>query len=498
MSYMMTWLARWRRPVGVGVAIALVAVIGGTAAASGSAQADQLVTVLGVIPLAAAALAWALRPDVVPTQAQLDEAASALARHVRYQWQTEAAARGLLDPRPLGVGWAARYDIADHRKNAGSIQTGRSDEIASFGTRLLELPRRRLVIAGDPGSGKTSLAVLLTLALLDNPARGELVPVLASVASWDPSQERLAAWLIRRIELDYRGLQDPAYGTQAARELLRAGRVLPVLDGLDELPEPVRASALEAINRELPAASPLVLTCRTAEYLAAVRSGDVLTGAALVQAEPVRPAQVANWLRSGIPPHRLPDWKPVFRQLRQQPDGPLAQALRTPLAVWLIRSVYRQPGRDPAELTDVNRFATPDAIRDYLLDALIPALVSTDAATASGPAAATSRRRVRGPSHPAQEARREDLGQGLRAAMPVPSAGRDPPAGLDPGRQPRRHHHRLTKTKPRCSTATDHPPAPGKDPGTHGYRPHHCPPVPDQPLRLPAPGTADPARTATR
>jgi hypothetical protein len=115
-----------------------------------------------------------------------------------------------------------------------------------------------------------------------------------------------------------------------------------------------------------------------------VQSGDVLTGAALVQAQPVRPAQAAAWLRSGIPPHRLPDWKPAFGQLRQQPAGPLAQALRTPLAVWLVRAVYHQPGRDPAELTDATRFASPDAISDYLLDALIPALVDTGAGNPPG------------------------------------------------------------------------------------------------------------------
>jgi hypothetical protein len=52
--------------------------------------------------------------------------------------------------------------------------------------------------------------------------------------------------------------------------------------------------------------------------------------------------------------------------------------------VWLVRTVYRQPGRDPAELTDATRFATPDAIGDYVLDALIPALVSTGAADPPG------------------------------------------------------------------------------------------------------------------
>ena len=74
----------------------------------------------------------------------------------------------------------------------------------------------------------------------------------------------------------------------------------------------------------------------------------------------------------------------MFSQLRQQPDGSLAQALRTPLAVWLVRAVYHQPGRDPAELADASRFATSNAIRDHLLDALIPALISTGGAGTPG------------------------------------------------------------------------------------------------------------------
>src|SRR6476661_3544847 len=36
-----------------------------------------------------------------------------------------------------------------------------------------------------------------------------------------------------------------------------------------------------------------------------------------------------------------------------------------------------------------------------------------------------------------------DLGQGLRPALPVPPPGRDPPQGLDPGREPGRHDQRV-------------------------------------------------------
>ena len=51
--------------------------------------------------------------------------------------------------------------------------------------------------------------------------------------------------------------------------------------------------------------------------------------------------------------------------------------------------------------------------------------------------------RLPGPPHQAQSQRRQDQPQRLRAAVPLPPPGHDPPPRLDPGRQPRRDHHRL-------------------------------------------------------
>ena len=49
---------------------------------------------------------------------------------------------------------------------------------------------------------------------------------------------------------------------------------------------------------------------------------------------------------------------------------------------------------------------------------------------------------VRRAPRQAQEARRQDQRQGLRPVVLFPPPGRDPPAGLDPGPEPRRDHHR--------------------------------------------------------
>jgi hypothetical protein len=291
------------------------------------------------------------------------------------QWRVEAATRGLLDPQPLRVHWDARFDLADHPENVGAVVTGLSDEITSFAATFSQLPSRRLVIVGGAGSGKTTLALLLLLALLEQSAPGP-VPVLFSLASWDPAREHLLTWLAHRLDQDFVGLRAAAYGAGAVRDLVNAGRILPILDGLDEMPESLRPYALTAINRALPSASPIVLTCRTAEYEAAVRKGDVITAAALIEAQPVRPDEAAFWIRSGIPPYRMSLWEPVFNHLRSEPDCPLAQALTTPLAVWLVRAVFSRPDRDPTELTDTNRFATPTMIENHLLDVLILTLIN--------------------------------------------------------------------------------------------------------------------------
>jgi hypothetical protein len=52
-----------------------------------------------------------------------------------------------------------------------------------------DLPRRQLVVLGEPGAGKTALTVLLTLGLLEPRLPGEPVPVLLALTSWAPDVE---------------------------------------------------------------------------------------------------------------------------------------------------------------------------------------------------------------------------------------------------------------------------------------------------------------------
>ncbi|WP_158853356.1 NACHT domain-containing protein [Saccharothrix deserti] len=343
--------------------------------------ADASSVVAAVVGLFGVLAVWAWRRNPrhgQSTPGQVAEAARLLARLVRQQWQDEAVLRQLFDPAPLPVLWAdyPLHNVSDHRQLIGDPVTCRADAPQELASAFRGLPRRRLVVLGSAGSGKTTFAVLLTLALLRDHDANEPVPVLLSLASFDPSRDSLRAWLRRRIAADYPVLADAeTFGPSAIDDLLAEGRILPVLDALDERPEPGRAAVLTALNDTLDPHAPVVLTCRTTDYTTAVADAGVLTGAAVITPSPVRPDDALTLLRLATPPGpRQEHWDALAEHLAQNPNGPTAQALASPLMVALARAVYADAPGDPAELTDTGRFPTPAAVEHHLLDALVPTL----------------------------------------------------------------------------------------------------------------------------
>ena len=303
----------------------------------------------------------------------LADAASQLAYELRSRLRREEEQRQIHDPVPLPVRWGPAPDtLIDswHNIRRGEAATaldlrGELDDIVGV---YQKIPSGRLVVLGRAGSGKTILTIRFVLGLLavSNPAGpADPVPVIFSVGSWNPGTTALRDWLIEQLLRDHPGLGAPGPdGSSLAAALVENGRILPVLDGFDEIGEGQRRPALAALNATTLS---LLVTSRVDEYRAAVESTDVLTSAGAVVLTDLTPDDLAGYLPRTT---RREVWAPVLAEVRANPGGDLAAVLTTPLMVGLARTIYSDtPDHDPAELLD---YPTRDAIERHLLGSFVP------------------------------------------------------------------------------------------------------------------------------
>ncbi|MEV1007282.1 hypothetical protein [Streptomyces sp. NPDC049881] len=305
---------------------------------------------------------------VPPPRDPVDRAAHALARVVRAQWSAELRAQdAAAADEPLPVRWHA------DRPGPRAAAPGQDGSVSRLADALLALERRRLVVLGPPGSGKSTLAVLLTLDLAARRSRGEPVPVPVplTLESFDPFREDFHRWVVRRVTEEYPGL--PAVeGAPPARRLVGEGLLLPVLDGLDELPEHRRADVVRAVDAALGPEHPVVLASRTEAYAAVRASGAEITRAVTLHAQPVDLADATRYLvRSARSPVR-DRWAWTAAALAAAPDGPVARTLTSPLMIWLARRAYETPPADPCDLL-TRRFPDVADVEHHLLDAVFAA-----------------------------------------------------------------------------------------------------------------------------
>lgn len=321
---------------------------------------------------------------------ELDRAADRLAQAAFNQLSREEERRKVVDPIALPIRWhAADTDIVDHDANICQVSSestviplalaGRLDQITEV---YKQVPSGRLVILGRGGAGKTVLAARLALDELATRPAGGRVPVLVGLGAWDPATVPLRDWLVNQVVRDYPGLAAHASsGSTLAVALLEAGRILPVLDGFDEINPGLHEAALRQLNTATKLH--LVLTSRPEQYTAAVRTVDVLTHAAVIELDDLTTDDLANYLPRTTRRRTLNEqvglWQPVLDRIQCCPQdhasAVLSQVLTTPLMVFLARTIYSDtPTGDPVELLDSTRFATAEALEEHLLAAYLPAV----------------------------------------------------------------------------------------------------------------------------
>ncbi len=276
----------------------------------------------------------------------------------------------------------------DHWENICRVSPGGSAKPLELAGRLAEIadiyrliPSGRLVVLGRTGSGKSVLAVRFVLDVLRMRERGDPVPVVFSPASWDPTTTGFRDWLADQLVRDHPGLAATGpSGSTLATALVEAGRILPVLDGFDELAAGLHRAALDALNATT---LPLVVTSRPGEY-AAVAGTDALTAAAAVRLTDLTVTDLVNYLpRTTRNDAGTTVWEPVLRELREHPERPASVNLRavltTPLMVGLARAIYSDAaGPDPSALLDTDRFGSQYELEGHLLSSFIPTVYRDD------------------------------------------------------------------------------------------------------------------------
>ena len=374
----------WLSGIAFGISLAALVLWLLTLKAGSLSRVDQMASAVGGFAALASllvsviALAIAMRPTRTPesSSAVLRKAAIDLSAEVHRQWVAEAMLRHVRQPMPLRVCWsstgrpvaAGRDAVLDEPVRADWQQHPLKGDVDEIVSAFRGLPHRQLVVLGEPGAGKSILALLMTLLIIEEPEEDQPVPVLLPITSWNPMRERVDDFIIRRLGEEYEFLAARKLdGRTLAALLVAQGKVLPVLDGLDELPTEWHSRAVEALDRLATADRPLVVTCRGNEYeRAVVGSGSVLSRAAVVENEPVSIEQAIAFLSHPAP--TAPRWQPVFEHLRQHPDGALGKVFSTPLMVSLARTAYWAPTTRPTALL---KLPSRDAIAGSLIDQFV-------------------------------------------------------------------------------------------------------------------------------
>jgi hypothetical protein len=274
-------------------------------------------------------------------------------------------------------------------ENAQELE-GSDDKLAAV---LDRVPTGWLVVLGEPGYGKSMLMLQSVIDLIGQRDPGDPVPVFVPMTTWDPSEDELHTWLEKQLPHDYPILNASVPSAEGKRsriaDLLARQKIVPILDGLDEMPLDLRREAVNSLNESFARAGRplrLVVTCRTTEYRAIVNvpgePWNPIFGAAAIELQPPGGAEVARYLSRDGNDDR---WAGVVEDLSDPTViSPLREALATPLYACLASAIYnphhmRGRAPDPEDLR--TKFDDSVSIQDHLLDEFIPSMYPDERAT---------------------------------------------------------------------------------------------------------------------
>ena len=296
-----------------------------------------------------------VRYKSVPVDVDEQRDLNILLGNVRRFWVEGVLEKSMQRERLLEIGkdtqpeavenpWEAVLQLPYQRSSIVPLGKGIHDVFAGV--------ERSLLILGQPGSGKTTTLLTLARELIKRAQEDntEPVPVVFHLTTWIATEDPLSAWLENELSGKYR------IPKRIGKIWLEGHRLLPLLDGLDELSGPDRIACVGAINRfikdvGLPG---LVVCCRTEQY-EELNIKLALNGAICLQ--PLTDAQIDAYVEEAGTP--LAGLRNALRR-----DGTLKNLARSPLMLNLMCLAYRDhdveelAGRETPQDRSTHLFST--------------------------------------------------------------------------------------------------------------------------------------------
>lgn len=291
-----------------------------------------------------------------------ERARAALLAGVRRQWIDGVLDRSLESVARLELQLRPRSEAVDHPW--GTLRAAADDAPVqlSEGTSLVDVFDRyegRVLVLGQPGSGKTTTLLELTRDLLERAESdaAQPMPVVFHLSSWSGEQPALRSWLVDELVIRY------GVARALAREWIAGDVVAPMLDGLDEVAESNRAGCVKAINdfRAAEGSGPLVVCSRSGDY--AGLPGKLLLDCA-VEIQPLDHADVDRYLRQAG--RKLAGVRAVLDD-----DEQLREMVTSPLLLSVVMLAYQGV---PA--TRIRASGTTADRRTALLDDYVAAMLA--------------------------------------------------------------------------------------------------------------------------
>lgn len=211
-----------------------------------------------------------------------------------------------------------------------------------------------LLVLGEPGAGKTTLLMELAkdwLGCTDAQQGDQAIPVVLNLSSWGtyrlPKQQQLtfADWVVEELHRHYQ------LRSQVGKIWLEKSSFVLLLDGLDEVREPLRESCIAALNqfRQELGTIEIAVCSRIADYKKLTTTLEHFQAAVFIQ--PLDNAQIETYLQQAGEP-----LKGVRKAISQDPT--LLEMARTPLFLWILSLAY--PRRSADELLNLSK---PERLR---------------------------------------------------------------------------------------------------------------------------------------